>query len=396
MALQENTRAPGARHIAWARHEPRADGGTLDNLTHGLVGAAIGKGGAERATPLATATLVLAANAPDVDVFSYTQGEYFALSFRRGITHGWPALIVLPFVVTGAMLLWDRWVRRRREPSAEPARPRALLALSAVGLLTHPTLDWMNTYGMRWGLPLDGTWSYGDSLFIIDPWIWLVLGGAAYLCSAPQGWGRAGWVLLVALTSLVVLSFPLGTPAKAIWIGGLVTVAALRLRHGSRGPRFAQGALAVACLYVVAMMTSDHMSRGLVRQAAETSGLQVRDIMVGPAPANPFAAEVEVTTDTGFVPGTFDWFRDPRVELYPLEEVPLLAGPPGVAHSDLERIAARARLEPDVARYLVWSRYPYVSIEAEGTSWWVQVSDARYDGRAGSGGLSGLRVRIQD
>ena len=92
----------------------------MDNLTHSLVGAALARSGLERRTPIATATLVIAANAPDVDVLSYARGEWFALSFRRGITHGVPALIVLPWLVAGAVMAWDRGVRRRRSPDAPP------------------------------------------------------------------------------------------------------------------------------------------------------------------------------------------------------------------------------------------------------------------------------------
>ena len=159
-------------------------------------------------TPLATVTLVLAANAPDIDVFSYMRGEYFALAFRRGITHGWPALLVLPFLVTGLVLLYDLAVRRRLKPGAAPARARPLLVLSLVGVLTHPALDWMNTYGMRWALPFGDAWTYGDSLFIVDPWIWLVLGGAVFLAASPSVAGLAAWALLSALASLVVLVLP--------------------------------------------------------------------------------------------------------------------------------------------------------------------------------------------
>ena len=100
----------------------------MDNLTHALVGAALSKAGLQRHTPLAAATLVLAANAPDVDIFAYANGPYFGLAFRRGITHGVPALAVLPFAVAGLVLAWDRGVRRRRNPSASPARPAAVLA----------------------------------------------------------------------------------------------------------------------------------------------------------------------------------------------------------------------------------------------------------------------------
>ena len=362
------------------------------------MGAAIGKGGAERVTPLATATLVLAANAPDIDVFSYVRGEYFALSFRRGITHGLPALLVLPFVVVGLVLLYDRAVRRRRNGGAEPAQALPLLALSMVGVLTHPALDWMNTYGMRWGLPFGEAWTYGDSLFIIDPWIWLVLGGAVFLASSRSAAGLAMWALLFTLASLVVLAFPLGILAKSIWAGGLVTIATLRLRRGtSPAPhRLPATSLAIVIVYIMTMIGADLAARHQVRVAAESAGLAFQDVMVAPLPANPFSAEVEVITDSGFVPGVHRWMESPRVELYPEDIVPLIEGPVGVPVAELERIAALARLEPDVARYLEWSRYPYVRIEPEGTSWWVQFRDARYDGRPGTGGLSGLRVQIRD
>ena len=360
----------------------------------------IGKAGAERSTPLATATLVLAANAPDIDIFTYRQGAYFALSFRRGVTHGWPALIVLPFVVAGLVLAWDRWVRRRRSPDADPARAGPVILLSFVGLLTHPTLDWMNTYGMRWHVPFDGAWTYGDALFILDPWIWLVLGGAVFLSSSPRWPGQITWGVLTAAAALVVLAFPVPVAAKAIWGFGLAVVLGLRvLRHRAileTGGSLARGALAAAVAYIALMVGSDLLSRGHVRDAAAAADLEVVDLMVAPQPANPFAAEVEVLTRDGFVPGVHHWLRSPRVELFPEDMVPLVSGPPQVSRARLEAIAAVARRDGEVADYLVWSRYPYVRLEPEGTSWWVLFSDARYDGQAGAGGLSGLRVRVTE
>ncbi len=349
-------------------------------------------------TPLATVTLVLAANAPDIDVFSYMRGEYFALAFRRGITHGWPALLVLPFLVTGLVLLYDLAVRRRLKPGAAPARARPLLVLSLVGVLTHPALDWMNTYGMRWALPFGDAWTYGDSLFIVDPWIWLVLGGAVFLAASPSVAGLAAWALLSALASSVVLVLPFGPVAKAIWFGGLVLIAVLRFRRGTSPAlrRLPTPSLAIAVVYIMTMIGADLAARRQVRAAAESAGLQATDVMVAPSPANPFSSDVEVMTDVGFVPGLHRWIGSPRVQLHPEDIVPLIEGPVGVSVAELERIAALARLEPDVAHYLAWSRYPYVRIEADGTGWWVQFSDARYDGAAGSGGLSGLRVRILD
>src|SRR5690606_37889478 len=132
-------------------------------------------------TPLATAALVLGANAADVDIVAALFGGDAALHYRRGWTHGVLALAVLPVVQTGALLAFDRAVRRRRRPDAPPARVRPLFALSLLAVLTHPVLDWLNTYGVRLLMPFDGTWFYGDALFIVDPWLWLLAAASVVL-----------------------------------------------------------------------------------------------------------------------------------------------------------------------------------------------------------------------
>src|SRR3712207_4622196 len=125
----------------------------MDNLCHALVGAALAEAGLKKRTALATATLVIGANLPDVDVLAYFWGSDEALGFRRGWTHGVLALALWPFVLTGIMLAWDRSVRRRRHPDAPPADARSLFLLSVISILSHPFLDWLNTYGMRWLMP---------------------------------------------------------------------------------------------------------------------------------------------------------------------------------------------------------------------------------------------------
>src|SRR5262245_26223849 len=139
----------------------------MDNLCHTLVGAALAETGLRRRTRLAGIALVIGANLPDVDApFAFSAG---GLAIRRGITHGIPALVLLPLLLTGALLLVARW-RRLTGVEAVP-----LLLISGLGILTHPLLDWMNSYGMRWLMPFSNAWSYRDALFIIDPWLLLLL-----------------------------------------------------------------------------------------------------------------------------------------------------------------------------------------------------------------------------
>ena len=78
-----------------------------------MVGATLASTGLERKTRFGFATSILGANLPDVDVISYAWGETAALGFRRGITHGVLALIVLPFLLAGVMALVGRLSRRR-------------------------------------------------------------------------------------------------------------------------------------------------------------------------------------------------------------------------------------------------------------------------------------------
>jgi inner membrane protein len=119
-----------------------------------------------------------------VDVLAYLDGPAADLGFRRGWTHGLPALVVLPFVLTGAVLLLDRAVRRiRRAALPTNVLPREILLLATIAILTHPILDTLNTYGVRWLMPFSGRWFYGDTLFIVDPWLWLLLATGAVMGS---------------------------------------------------------------------------------------------------------------------------------------------------------------------------------------------------------------------
>ncbi len=122
----------------------------MDNICHTLVGAALAESGLKRRTALGSATLMIAANLPDVDVVAVPLGH--SLGFRRGITHGVPAVIVLPVVLTIDHAGLAPVARTRR---SSRRAPESLLLLSAIGVATHPFLDWMNTYGMRWLMPLD-------------------------------------------------------------------------------------------------------------------------------------------------------------------------------------------------------------------------------------------------
>ncbi len=156
----------------------------MDNLTHSLVGALIGQAGLKKKTGLAMPALIIGANLPDVDAacFFWLEGLEH-LAFRRGITHGPPALVILPLILAGLLWGWDRWQtsRGKRPEGRLPVHFGWLFALAFIGCLTHPALDWMNVYGIRLLEPFSSRWFYGDVLFIIDVWLWLGMGLGLWL-----------------------------------------------------------------------------------------------------------------------------------------------------------------------------------------------------------------------
>ncbi|MEQ1575642.1 MAG: metal-dependent hydrolase, partial [Vicinamibacterales bacterium] len=287
----------------------------MDNLCHTLVGAALGEAGLKRRTRFGCATLMIASNLPDLDVLVFAT-DAPAVAFRRGWTHGLVGQALLPVALTLAMVAVAR-LRPAGSPAAHSARlgetadhappvsVRWLLLLSYLGTIVHVLFDLLNNYGVRLLSPLDWRWFYGDTLFIVDPWMWLMLGAG-------------------------------------VWIAR---------RRSAQGA--ARVALQAAVLYVVVMLSSTGAARDAVANAWESANATVpRALMVGPVPVTPLRRVVIVDAGDRYVTGTFGWL--PTTVHFDSATVAKNEGDP--------RVAA-ARSAPDIQAFLVWSRFPYWTLD---------------------------------
>jgi inner membrane protein len=311
----------------------------MDPITHTMAGAVMARAGLDRGGtfPLAATTLMLAANAPDIDIFVMFLGSYAGLAFRRGWTHGPVALVVLPLVLTGLVIAWDRLVRRRGERGASrtPVAVGATVLIASIGVVSHPALDWLNTYGIRLLMPFSREWFYGDAVFIIDPWLWLLLAAAI---------------------------IPLRRTRRRVQVVG-----------------------AVAAAYVIAMIGMSMVAEPMARRAAEAAGITgVEEVMYQPAPAQPHRGSLIVATREAYTRGNFRW-------LAPGGRVTFLAEPIPRGNWTASEVR-RAMADSRVRDYLVWSRFPFVRTEQtpEGTA--VFFGDARFTNGRSSGALQGVRV----
>lgn len=280
------------------------------------MGAALGEAGLKTQTRFGSATLMLAANLPDVDVLVFAT-DLPSVAFRRGWTHGVLAQALLPVALAGVVAL----AGRRRG-----ARFAPLLLLAYLGVLTHVALDCLNPYGIRLLMPFSGRWFYGDSVFIIDFWLWLVLGAGVWL-----SWSRSA-------------------------------------------PRAALIALTLAVVYIAAMVASARVGRAVVlEQWRVERGGAPEAIMVGPMPITPFHRQIIVDAGDHYRTGTFSWFSrravfDPRV----------------VPTHERDPAAERARQDPRVRAILVWARFPYYVIEPVDGGTRVLLRDLRFGEAVGA------------
>ena len=97
----------------------------MEPITHLLTGACLARLGFNRKTALATLTMTLAAEAPDIDLVAYVKGSVPGFVCHRGATH---TLWGIPLV--SALVLAVVFIGHRVTPALPAAaRPRSAAAL---------------------------------------------------------------------------------------------------------------------------------------------------------------------------------------------------------------------------------------------------------------------------
>lgn len=129
----------------------------------------MGRAGLNRKTALATLTLTLAAEAPDIDVLGAFGGRSFAFAHHRGFTHSFLGVPLVAAVVVGFVyLVWRMRGRTTNEPGLPP-RWGVLFLFACLAGLSHILLDFTNNYGVRPFWPFWEKWYSWDIVFIYEP-----------------------------------------------------------------------------------------------------------------------------------------------------------------------------------------------------------------------------------
>lgn len=306
----------------------------MDNLTHSLAGAVLGQMGLKKKTGLGMATLVIAANLPDIDAFAVLLGGHLHLAIRRGITHGPIAMVILPLVLAGIMIWFDRWQAKRGKRPADrlPVHKGWLLALAYIGTLSHPALDWLNSYGVRVLEPFSSTWIAGDTIFIIDIWIWIALIAGFWISRRREtqgatNWQRTAWVSFTAICAYIFAN------------GAITGVAESHTTHWLKSEASVDPELVVANPLPVTFW-----KRAMLWRSKELYGEEDYDL---------FSAGVGNQQ-----------FQNGKIG------TPHMVNHPAVAKA--------GEIDPEAKAYLFWTRMPVVTVEDKDDSYLVTLRDQRF------------------
>jgi len=291
----------------------------LEPITHFLTGACLGRAGLNRKTALATLTLTLAAEAPDLDVLSRIKGPAFAFAHHRGFTHSFLGVPIDAAVVLGFVyLIWRLRGRKVKDP-ALPPRWGLLFLYACLAGLSHILLDFTNNYGVRPFWPFSEKWYSWDIVFIFEP----------------------------IMFSVLVLG--LIAPSALSLIGGGIGAS----KRGRRG-RFAATAALIAVVLLWGLRDVEHR-RAVGALAARTyQNAEPIRVSAYPALADPFRWYGVVETPAFFV-------------LIPVESLGPHVDPEGqlkIRYKPEETPVTLAAKKSYLGRvYLDWAKYPITETE---------------------------------
>ncbi len=366
----------------------------MDTVTHGIVGALIGKAlFAEDPSQIAPTWLerprtagrvaiisaTLGAIFPDIDVFAgpLAHNALAMISWHRSITHSLVMLplwaIVLAAITYGLAKLID-W----------PAPPiGTMIAIYAVGIASHIFLDVITSFGTMIWSPLDYSRPAWDWLFIIDLTLTslaLMPQLSAWAFQRPKRVLRRAlplWAICAAAVFALVpiarnydIPFDSGTALGAsLFFGGFFL---LPLRHGTGNrvgrSKWCRIGMALVFLYLSSAAAIHHSALQQMTQFSDEARLNVQSIGALPLPPSIARWQGLVSTSEGVYRLQFDEFSGDPVRIRFFRNA-----------SDNSYVAA-ARNLPDVQKFLWFARFPLFQYFERGDQRVVRITDMRFYG----------------
>ena len=357
----------------------------MDTITHGIVGALIGKGFfSERNGRVATFAATAGAMFPDVDVIQeiFSRDPLAIVKYHRAITH---SFVALPFFA--ALLAWltragFAFAKKRWNLSDWQAPPWAILfVIYAIAIASHILLDAMTSFGTRIWYPFSQQRVSWDLLFIIDfsftaivllPQIvaWIYADRTKTFTRAISMWV----VFTICSFGVWKIAAAVGFPFH-LWIAFLSSaiIGALFYLPAFRGVGFrvsaahwCQAGVVVMLAYLFACSVAHHAALLRTRNFATMNHIPIDRIAALPLPPSLLDWGGVIRTTDGVYQSRFD-LRDSAAPVFAFS-----------ADSPPNEFVARALMLPEVQLYWSFARFPVIRTSSELGRHYVDFNEHRF------------------
>ena len=369
----------------------------MDTITHGIVGALVGKAlFAGRDTPagipdsgaghalsspaarVAIAACTIGSVFPDIDIFAgpLAHNPLAIMEWHRNITHSVVLLPVWALLLSAATVPLARRLKWQSPPFGR------LVLIYGVGLSTHIFLDVITSFGTMVWSPLNYSRPAWDWIFIVD----LTVTSVALVpqlvawCYREPGRFRPRAVGLWALLTMGAFGayqfaavngygFPIIVSALVSLIFAVIIFAPAAGGSGFRWTRAAwcRAGLAVLCVYIAFAASQHRRALARVEQFAAEQNLQVESLAALPLPPTLVHWVGLVSTPDGVWRTTF---YEPSGNV---ESTQLYADAQSLPYIE------KAMKLRDVQVYLWFARFPvWRLVRGDGDKTALEISDVRF------------------
>lgn len=372
----------------------------MDTITHGFAGALIAKA-AFRGQDMLTAkamnrqrvitwSLMFGAIFPDSDVFRgmFSHNDLLIMTWHRTFTHSLLCLPIFALLLAALTRWFVRWLKW------EAPSFGLLVAIYAVGILSHILLDLVTSFGTMVWSPVKWSRPAWDLIFIVDftlSAILLVPQMVAWVYAKEDGLQRralGSWIVFAAATiGVAFLAISVGAPISLPTILATVVLLAVifllpAMRRWGLGVRFSAWnltGLLIAFGYIGAAAYAHHAALQRVDKFSSTLHLEVQSRGALPLPPSLWHWDGLVLTPRGVYELRMDLLGDgAEVQAGSVSTNPDSMNyrfyPDAPANSYIE---AAKRL-PAVQTVLWFDRFPVIRFHKEGAEAVVEIADLRF------------------
>jgi len=357
----------------------------MDTITHGIVGALIGKGFfSERNGRVATFAATVGAMFPDVDVVQeiFSSDPLAIVKYHRAITH---SFVALPFFA--ALLAWFTRAgfafAKKRSGLRDWETPSwgILFIIYAIAIASHIFLDAMTSFGTRIWYPFSQTRVAWDLLFIIDfsfTAIALLPQIVAWIYSdrTKTSWRAISMWVLFTLCAFGAwkIAGAVGFPFH-LWVAFAASgiLAALFFLPAFRNVGFrittahrCQAGCVVLCAYIFACSVAHHAALKRTRNFAAANHIPIDRIAALPLPPSLLDWGGVIRTTDGVYQSRFD-LRDSAAPVFAFS-----------ADSPPDEYVARALQLPEVQLYWSFARFPVIRTSSDRGRHYVDFNEHRF------------------